>query len=368
MNPPIVIVAEAWGRDELALQAALVGSSGAMLLRLLGDAKLLELNSIDRTCIHKFYETRDPKWINKVWKAHDEVVRTNVFNLHPADNNLDELCGPKSTALVGYPAINKSKYVRAEFEPELDRLANEILHYNPNLVLCLGNTPLWALSGRTGIKKQRGATFNSTHCVADYKCLATYHPAAVLRGVELRPIVIADLMKARREAEFPEIRRPSREIWIEPTLQDVLAFVQMASGPRSGDALSVDIETSGTRITCLGMGWSDLAIVIPFDDDRRKGGSYWETDGDEKVVWTAVVEVLGNPGIPKLFQNGLYDISFLWRSMKVKVLGATHDTMLLHHALQPEMIKDLGFLGSVYVDEGAWKHMRKRTKTIKRDA
>jgi len=40
--------------------------------------------------------------------------------------------------------------------------------------------------------------------------------------------------------------------------------------------------------------------------------------------------------------------------------------MLLHHALQPESLKGLGFLGSIYTDESNWKLMRKST-TIKRD-
>jgi hypothetical protein len=53
--------------------------------------------------------------------------------------------------------------------------------------------------------------------------------------------------------------------------------------------------------------------------------------------------------------------------MGIRVMGAAEDTMLAHHALQPEMIKDLGFLGSVYTDEGAWKHLGKRAKTIKGD-
>ena len=44
------------------------------------------------------------------------------------------------------------------------------------------------------------------------------------------------------------------------------------------------------------------------------------------------------------------------------------DTMLLHHALQPESEKSLAFLGSLYTDESAWKLMRQRGKTtIKRD-
>ena len=362
-----MIVGEAWGELEARLGAAFVGPSGGALLRMLHEAGIITLGDADKYCISKFYETHDPKFLDRVWRAHNgEVSRTNVFNLHPPGNDLDALCGPKSVGLAGYPALSGSKCLLPEFESELDRLANEILTLHPNIILCLGNTPLWALGGRTGIKKWRGTTLASTHTVADYKCLTTYHPAAVLRGWDLRPIVIADLMKAKRESAFPEIRRPKREIWIEPTAEDVRRFI--ADHIRSDRVLSVDIETTGTRITCIGLGYSELAIVIPFDDERAKNGSYWATAELEHTIWKLVAGVLSNTSIPKLFQNGLYDIAFLWRSMKVKVYGAAEDTMLLHHALQPEMVKSLEFLGSVYADEGAWKYMRKRTKTIKRDA
>jgi hypothetical protein len=43
--------------------------------------------------------------------------------------------------------------------------------------------------------------------------------------------------------------------------------------------------------------------------------------------------------------------------------------MLLHHALSPESLKGLAFLGSVYTDHGPWKSERKGTSTtIKKDA
>jgi hypothetical protein len=34
--------------------------------------------------------------------------------------------------------------------------------------------------------------------------------------------------------------------------------------------------------------------------------------------------------------------------------------MLMHHSIMPEMQKGLGFLGSVYTDEPAWKLMRRK--------
>jgi hypothetical protein len=39
--------------------------------------------------------------------------------------------------------------------------------------------------------------------------------------------------------------------------------------------------------------------------------------------------------------------------------------MLLAHAMQPEMEKSLGFLGSIYTDEPAWKFMGRRGETLK---
>src|SRR6185369_5619046 len=100
-----------------------------------------------------------------------------------------------------------------------------------------------------------------------------------------------------------------------------------------------------------------------------KGGSYWAHRADEVAAWAAIRRVLIDGSIPKLFQNGLYDIAFLLRSYGIGVRGCAHDTMLLSHALQPESLKGLGYLGSIYTDFGAWKVDHKnRHETIKRDA
>jgi hypothetical protein len=213
----------------------------------------------------------------------------------------------------------------------------------------------------------RGTTLASTHTAVGFKLLPTYHPYAILRQWELRPTVIADFMKATKEALYAEIRRPHREIYIEPTIDDIRTFID--TNIRGCDLLSVDIETSGNRITCIGFApGPDIAIVIPFDDERKKNGCYWESREDELHVWRLIACILHDANIPKLFQNGAYDIAFLWRAYGIKTFGATEDTMLLSHALQPESLKGLGYLGSIYSDEGSWKHMRKKDETVKRDA
>lgn len=363
---PLLLLGEAWGANEAKLKAGFVGASGIELLRMLNEATIITLTNDDFAFIKKFYDTSDPLCIDAIWRLHPEVTRANVFNLHPAGNDLRNLCGPRDEGVRGYPALTKSKYLRREFIPHLERLADEICTLDPDLILALGNTPLWALAGTTGIGKLRGTTRLSTHTATGYKILPTYHPAAVIRQWELRPTTVIDLMKAQREMGFPEIRRPKREIWIEPTIEDIRTFIR--DYVRGTPLLSVDIETAGSFVTCVGLGPNDdIALVVPFLDERKKDRCYWRSLEDERTAWELLRGVLGDRSIPKVFQNGLYDIAFLWRAIGIRTYGATHDTMLAHHALQPESLKSLGFLGSIYCDEGAWKQERGRSKTIKRD-
>jgi uracil-DNA glycosylase len=343
----ILICGEAWGAEEAKQRTPFVGGSGFELTKMLSEAG-----------IHRA-----------------DCYLTNVFNLHPPGNDLSFLCGPKESSILGYPKLldgdNKTfshytgDYVRRDFAPELERLANELIEVDPNIVVALGNTAMWALTGKTKVSKLRGTTTLSSHTASGFKTLATYHPAAVLRQWNLRPICVIDFQKALRESSFPEIRRPKREIWIEPTLEDIYEFHRRFIIP--ADLLSVDIETAGRQVTCVGIAPSpSRAIVIPFLDRRKLGGNYWVTPKIECEVWKYISALLGDSSKRKLFQNGLYDVGFLYRSMGIKVAAASEDTMLLHHALQPESIKDLGFLGSVYTDEMTWKGMRKH-KTTKRE-
>lgn len=364
---PLVIVGEYRGAEEDRIDRSFVGPSGVELLRELDEAGVLTLTSEDKSLISKYYNLGDPHQIDMIWNLHaDEIFRTNVLEFHPPGGNLDTICGGKSDGIPGYPAIGKSKYLHKQFGPQLDRLAEQIMGANPNLIITLGNTALWALSGSTGISKVRGTTYLSTFTVGDFKCLSTYNPAAIFKQYELRPTIIMDFVKAARESQFPEIRRPNCEIWIEPSLEDIRTFIDQYV--RTCDLLSVDIETSGTRVTCIGFAPTDkLAIVIPFDDARRSDRSYWSSGEDERKCWELIRDVLLDRSIPKLFQNGVYDIGFLARSYGILVRGAKEDTMLLSHALQPESLKGLGYLGSIYTDHGSWKHMRKKHETVKRE-
>lgn len=346
-NAKIVLLGEAPGEQEERTGFPFIGSAG---------------QELDNMCEAALLPPRR------------DMLLTNVLFTRPAFNKMENVsvksdfikAYKKSGAAYPLKAVASGRYLHPDLLPELVRLRSELMAHPRNLIVALGNTALWALTESYGISKVRGTTIQTPFG----KVLATYHPSAVLRDWSLRPIVIADLMKAKREAEFPEIRRPTRYALINPTLQEVVEWCAAAHAARR---LSVDVETKGGSITCLGIATDKSTVLVcPFfswarrpNSDLRVApaiplpplGSYW-TKADEIVVRRSINSLLKS-SIPKLFQNGMYDIQYLLKE-GYKLWNCNHDSMLIQHALYPELPKSLGFLGSVHTNEPAWKLMRPR--------
>lgn len=387
-NLSMLLVGEAWGESEDQLKLPFVGESGKELWRMLGEAfpDLLPEEHARVTSLHRF----GLAWVRdrQQWLEAADIAFTNVLNLRPPGNRLLDLCVTRREALeedstYDFPAIAKGKYLRPVYLPEARRLLGEIKKLRPNLVVALGNTACWALLRATNISSIRGTatSFQLPATNWQQKVLPTYHPAGVLYNWSWRPIVVADLVKARREAAFPEIRRPHRQILVSPTLSEVESWVASTlSNPPCW--LACDTETSAGIIDTISFATSSSnALVIPLGPHRFRSGtnfitilpvrdgvsspSYW-TLSEERRVWQLVFQLLESP-IPKLFQNGLYDLQYLLK-LGCHPRACLEDSMLLHHALYPEMQKSLGFLGSIYTNEASWKLLRKqRADTEKRD-
>ena len=332
----IAFVAEAPGVTELKERIPLVGASGQEFNRMLLEA------GINRT----------------------ECYVGNLFDFKLPGNKVEAICGGKKEMPKDYPypAIAPGNYLRPRYFHNLERLKAELESVRPNVVVPLGNTALWAVCKTTGIKSVRGSLMTSS-LIPGMKVIPTFHPAAILRKWDDRLKVITDLMKVLAQSTFPEIRRPKREVWIEPVFDDLELFYE--EHIRGCELLSVDIETSPARRLITTMSFapnSNLSLSVPLVDLRQRGDySYWPDLETEKLVWEWIRKIMEDPEIPKLFQGGTqYDIPWFLKEMGIKVYGAVHDTMLLHHSLYPEMEKGLAFLGSIYTNEVAWKLMRPR--------
>lgn len=384
-QPRIVLVGEAWGQSEDECKKPFAGESGKELFRMLGEAMpgiAPELHA--EICQQHVYGNA---WVRlrEEWLAAAGIAMTNVLALRPPGNKLDELCKSKkevSDYAGSFAPLSRGKYLQEEFLPELSRLQLELASWSPNLVVALGNTACWALLQATNIGSIRGAI---TQTVGGYvrghgpvlgeqrleqfvqlKCLPTYHPAGVLRQWAWRPIVVADLMKAHREAEFPDIRRPKRRVLVSPTIAEMHEW-ENETYRKAPAALSPDIETASGQITCIGFARSPSeAMVIPFWDRGKPGYNYWPTHEEEYLAW-ACVERLLKYDCEKIGQNFIYDLQYITR-LGIQPKRCTADTMLLHHSIFPELQKGLGFLGSIYTNESSWKLLRKRkADTEKKD-
>lgn len=347
-----MLVGEAPGEEEERQGRPFVGASGQELRRLIAEAGLPQ-----------------------------DSYLTNVFWTRPPGNDLTRFTMnskswlqvksslPSAQQLPPMRSGSSLEYLLPTFYRELTRLGQEILTVKPNLIVCLGNTALWALTGRQNITSVRGsvATITPTAPVSllfggepganvesliGRKILATFHPAAVLRQWDLRTTVLADLLKAKRQAEYPELRRPRRVIEIVETLERLETWYEaMTDGP-----LAVDVETRRGQITCIGFAQSTTrGLVVPFISKLKD--HYWKTIHEEAQALQLVKNILQYP-CPKVFQNGLYDLHYIWRTWHIAPALCLYDTMLRHHAEYPELQKSLGFMGSIYTDEASWKLMR----------
>lgn len=334
-NAKVAIVGEAPGEQEERTGIPFIGHSGQELDTMLGEAGL----------------------------ARSQCYMTNVLWTRPPNNKLEAFCvnARELKTLGGYPdgwargPLGTGKYLHPEFYPELERLYKELADLRPNIIVALGATALWAVTGQAGISKVRG-TIQETRWG---KLLPTFHPSYILCDWGARVICSADLIKAERESHFPEIIRPERYILVNPTIPEMCEWRDIAL---RHPILSIDVETKAKQITDFGFAYSPSeAISIPFIDMAKPGHSYWSLE-EELFIRREVIQPLLVSRQRKLFQNGLYDIQYILREGYKIWLSTMDDTMLLHHSMYPELQKSLGFLGSIYTNETSWKLMRKRSK------
>lgn len=293
---------------------------------------------------------------------------TNVFDRRPPNNDLGAWAVPlkelRFDPLRPWARIpaNKQWLQGEHVQPALERLRAEITQVQPNVIIALGNTAMAALTGHAGIGKIRGTLYQCQ--LANTKVIGTYHPAAVLRQYEFRGVVEADMLKAKAESAFPEMRLRRRALHLEPTtadLRDWRATLLRATH------LAVDCETRNGQITCVGFSPSPTeAYVIPFWDRRKPGWHYWPDAASERFAWQVCYDVLTSDAV-KILQNGLYDLQY-FLLYRWPMRRFTEDTMIKHHSLYPGMPKGLDFLGSLYANERAWKKFRPRGGEEKKDS
>lgn len=359
MPCPLLFLGEAWGEPEARWESPFVGAAGQELSRMLSQAGF--------PCKFLPYNFTSSVRMISYWKDFPFPL-LNVFNERPPENDVSFFYS-KADRKSLYPLQakyprridNSIVYLKPEYEHHLTTLHAELLALKPNVIVALGNTALWSLGLPQTISSLRGNILSSPFG----KVISTYHPASVLRKWDQRIIALLDFRKALRESKSPDINTISREIWTEPSIEDLYTWWDKYGYHAS--LLSFDIETLlNQQISEISFASdSTHALHIPFV--WREGSTYhnWWPDVKTELAAWQFVKMVCESSIPKIGQNCVqYDTYWLLKVMNIQVRNIIHDTMVMSHAWQPELEKSLQFLGSIFLDERSWKGIRKEVNKL----
>lgn len=344
---PVAIIGEAPGANEVSRGQPFVGAAGGVL----------------DSCLHGAGIIRA------------EVYLTNLIK-HKLDK--DEL----SQYYVA-PQRGRGWFTDAGLDWVV-RLWTELASNGHSILVPLGKPAFSAFTGQDSITKYRGYIFeipervewkrpdgyvsrDVPHRLVGMKVLPSIHPAATLHGSpwQWRYYLAGDLEKVRAHSS-PGLVRPQRNLTIARTYEEMLQWLDHYSSVDSGNTpISVDIEVMNYCLSCFCISDSPQhSVTFPVYDTL--------TEFQECNVYRAFAAVLDTDR-PKIFQNGMFDIHYLWSRYGIVTRGFTdphsyYDTMLGHSVMYPDFLKSLAFLGSLYCGtQEYWKDMAK-FKNVKEDS
>lgn len=240
----------------------------------------------------------------------------------------------------------------------IEQLKEEIAESKVNVVVALGATALWALTGEKRISTLRGYALEST-LVPGVKVIPTYHPQAVNYDWKLYFPTILDLRKAKFHSEFqgltPDKTVVLPDVKVEQFIEYCKQLLEMDS------PVTTDIETvqPGCHISMIGFAhnpWFAMSV-------RILNGKYpLLSENEERELWYWIGRVLKEK--PIIIQNASYDLAVILMNHGIKISNVYMDTLLAAHCCFPELPRDLGFLASILLDVPPWKHLAEDNKSM----
>ncbi len=330
----IAIIGEAPGEDEENHNRPFIGKAGQFL------GALLRNNGIDRT----------------------RCYVGNVCGVRPPGNDISYMSWPGE-----------------EIQSGIATLHHDIQEFNPNICILLGNTPLHlAKVGPTQPPKRgsqlayphkitswRGSLFISNAVESPFynrKCIATLHPAGVLREFSGFPLLQFDLKRAREEGETSSLQLPQRSLI---TNEDPSVLCHIMDNWPSGQRCSLDIE-GGLPLSMVNLaaqkkkegqtryGWPCVSICA------RPTKSFtiaWGRMSVQDHIRTlqSFARLMYRVDVPKVLQNQLYDNFVLSFGYGIPIRNVTEDTMIKGWEIYAELPRALSVQASIWTREPFWK-------------
>ena len=240
--------------------------------------------------------------------------------------------------------------VSAEGLEYIKELGQELRSLDLNIVIAFGNIALLALCNRVGITKWRGSVLEST-LVPGLKVIPTFHPATFIPpkfNFLNKPIICEDLMKAKYESEFKEIRRTPRNILTKPSFNESIEALRNCYRlGRLGQIISIDIEVINGEVDCIAFSWSPTeAVCIPF---RYSNGDYFTVE-EELQIMRGIAYIIQDENIQKVGASFIFDTQFLFHKYGIVPRGSIHCTQIAQKIAYPDLPAGLDAVTTMHTD------------------
>lgn len=299
---PLVVVAEALGKNEALQGIPLVGEAGVYWQRALG-----------RLGIQK-----------------DSLFIGNTVNCQPPNNWLAG--APYELSAIKHCSVHREKLYQG----------------TGRVFLTMG-----VVATRTVLKEVLGVDYRGElenwhgYVIGtDPYVIPTFHPSYVLQGNHnLFGCLLFDIKRAMEVASFGPRKATPPQLIVDPPPSYFGDYVNQI--PDDPDAwLAVDLETSSTspssQITRINFSMHpDQGITVP-----------WE----ERYIFS-IIKALRTRST-KILWNERFDLSkFRQYDLHHGFISETYDAMWAWHMLQSDLPKGLGFVAPFYSDIEPWKHL-----------
>lgn len=287
-----------------------------------------------------------------------EIVRKNPF-IGPVGKVIDHLLKQQNidlskvlmtNALLCRPSVGKT-ISREAINACAPRVINEVQISQAKVVLALGNTALYSLTGNFSYKitNEHGRVLTSSK-LPGVSIVPSVHPAMVLRNP-------GDLAKVRYAFQYASSLMQGQEVKVPGitnyTIVTQETFEYYANLIKQSEYVAADIETGGTRILqspilVLGVCYNpEEVLIFPAPLDRRLQEVF---SCNTKWAWF----------------NGVFDIQLLETDSLIARLD--EDVMLMPYAINENAtMVSLEDLASCYLGAEDYKGDIKRTAGTKRE-
>ncbi len=232
----------------------------------------------------------------------------------------------------------------------INDLGKELRALNLNVIVACGNIALLALCNRVGITKWRGSVLEST-LVPGLKVIPTFHPATFIPpkfNFINKPVICEDLMRAKYESGFKEIRRKERVVITQPDFSQTINTLRHCYRTgRLGQIIGIDIEVINREVDCIGLSWSpNESICIPF---RGPHGDYFTVE-QELQIMIGIAYIIQDENIQKAGASFIFDTQFLLHKYGIQPRGSLHCTQIAQKIAYPDFPASLAAVTTMYTD------------------